>query len=148
MKHYLLTLSVLALSAMSVLAPSAKATEWDKKTTITINRAIEIEGTILPAGSYVLRLVDSDAERYTVRIFDAAGNHVIKTVFATPTFMFEPSDGSQFKFYESKDEQPPALHTWFYPGDQTGFEFKASHRSKVMDPALGASATASTGSTN
>jgi hypothetical protein len=148
MKHYFSTLSILALSTMGVLAPVAKATQWDKKTNITINQPIEVEGTVLPAGSYVLRLVDLAAERYTVRIFNAEENRVIKTVFATPTFMFEPSDGSQFKFYESNDGQPPALHTWFYPGDQTGFEFKASHRSKLMDPALGASATASSGSTN
>lgn len=148
MKHYFSTLSILALSTMGVLAPVAKATQWDKKTNITINQPIEVEGTVLPAGSYVLRLVDLAAERYTVRIFNAEENRVIKTVFATPTFMFEPSDGSQFKFYESNDGQPPALHTWFYPGDQTGFEFKASHRSKVLDPAQGASATASSGSTN
>lgn len=148
MKHYCSILPVLGLSAMSVLVPSAKATEWDKKTTITINQAIEIERTILPAGSYVLRLVDFDAERYTLRIFNADRNRFIKTVLATPTFMFEPSDGSQFKFSEPKDEQPPALHTWFYPGDQTGFEFKPSHRSKGLDPAQGATATASTGSTN
>ena len=103
MKHYFSTLSILALSTMGVLAPVAKATQWDKKTNITINQPIEVEGTVLPAGSYVLRLVDLAAERYTVRIFNAEENRVIKTVFATPTFMFEPSDGSQFKFYESND---------------------------------------------
>jgi hypothetical protein len=29
-------------------------------------------------------------------------------------------------FYDAENGQPPALHTWFYPGNPIGFEFKAS----------------------
>lgn len=79
---------------MGVLAPRRESNQWDKKTNITINQPIEVEGTVLSAGSYVLRLVDLAAVLYTVRILKAEENRVIKTVFATPTFMFELSDGA------------------------------------------------------
>jgi hypothetical protein len=41
-----------------VFATSAKADEWDKKTTITINQAIQIQDAVLQPGSYVLKLVN------------------------------------------------------------------------------------------
>jgi hypothetical protein len=147
MRHYFSALSVLALGVMGVLAPNVKASEWDKKTNITINKSIEVEGTVLPAGSYVLKLVDSPSERYLVRILNTEENRVIATVFTTPLYKFRPADNSEFKFYESENGQPPALHTWFYPGESVGFEFKAS-RGNAVESAQGASATASSAATN
>ena len=127
MKHYFSTLSVLALSAMGIFAPNVKADERNKKTNITINQAIEVEGTVLPAGSYVLKLADL-TDRHVVQIFNAQENHLIATVFAVPAERLVPPDNSEFKFYELGSGQPPALHTWFYPGDQIGFEFREVHR--------------------
>jgi hypothetical protein len=37
---------------MGVFAPTVKADEWNKQTNITINQPIEVEGTVIPAGSY------------------------------------------------------------------------------------------------
>jgi hypothetical protein len=147
MKHYLSALSALALGATGVLAPNVKASEWDKKTNITINRPIEVEGTVLPAGSYVLKLVDSSSERFLVRILNAEENRVFATVFTIPIYKVRPADNSEFKFYEPENGQPPALHTWFYPGESVGFEFKAS-RGNAVESAQGTSATASSAATN
>jgi hypothetical protein len=147
MKHYFSALAVLALGVMGDLAPNARASEWDKKTNITINKSIEVEGTVLPAGSYVLKLVDLLSERHLVRILNAEENRVIASVFTIPIYKFRPADNSEFSFYESGDGQPPALHTWFYPGESVGFEFKAS-RGNAVGPAQGASATASSADTN
>jgi hypothetical protein len=125
MKHYFQLFAALVLSLMgSVFAPVAKATEWDKQTNITINEPIEIQDTVLPAGSYVIRLLDSASERYVVQIFNAAQDHLITTVMAIPTYKSTAPDNSEFKFYEIKKGQPAMLHTWFYPGDNTGFEFR------------------------
>jgi len=130
MKHYFSTLSVLALSAMGLLAPTAKADRLNKETNITINQAIEVEGTVLPAGSYVLRLANLD--RRVVQIFNARENHLIATVFAVPAERLDPPDSSVFRFYESESGQPPALYRWFYPGDPTGFEFRDVHRAPAI----------------
>jgi hypothetical protein len=133
---------------MGVLAQDAKADERDKKTNITINESIEVESTVLPAGSYVLRLVDLPAERHLVRILNAQENRVIATVFAAPIDRFVPASSSEFGFYKSESGQLPALHTWFYPGDSVGFEFKASRGAAVVQAAHAASAAASIVSTN
>ena len=56
-------MSILALSVMGIFAAIVKAYEWDKKTNITINQPIEVGGTVLPVGSYVLKLVGSSSVR-------------------------------------------------------------------------------------
>lgn len=106
-----------------VFVPVMKADEWNKKTNITINQSIEIQGTVLPAGSYVIKLLDSPTERYAVQILNAGETHIITTIFAIPTYRFRPAANSEFSFYEPESGQPEALHTWFYPGDNVGFEF-------------------------
>jgi hypothetical protein len=126
MKHYFLTTATLALSLMgSVLVPALKADEWNKSTKITIDQSIDVQGTVLPAGSYVIKLLDSPSDRHTLLIFNAAENHLITTVLAIPAYRLVPTGDSRFKFYEVAPGQPPALHTWFYPGDNSGFEFRA-----------------------
>jgi hypothetical protein len=126
-KHYVRMIPVLALSLIGgVLSPVVKADGWNKKTTITINQPIDIQNTNLPAGSYVIKLLDSPAERYIVQIFDAAEKRIITTVFAIPVYRDRAAGNSDFTFYNFENGQPAALHTWFYPGDSTGFEFTST----------------------
>jgi len=54
----------------SSFVPSLKADEYDKRTIIRISQPIDVQGTILPAGKYVLRLQDSSSNRDIVYIFD------------------------------------------------------------------------------
>jgi hypothetical protein len=148
MRSYLSTVPVLALSVMGMFAPTVKADERDKKTNITIDQAIEVEGTVLPAGSYVLKLVDLPSKRQLVRILNAQENRVIATVFATPIYRFQPTDNSEFSFFESEVGQPPALHAWFYPGDPTGFEFRKANGPATVEAAQRQSTTASNAASN
>ncbi|MGA2602326.1 MAG: hypothetical protein ABSH09_35620 [Bryobacteraceae bacterium] len=145
MSNALSTMSILALSVMGMFAPTVKADEWDKKTNITINQAIEVEGTVLPPGSYVLKLVDSP-NRNLVAIWNEYENRLIATVFTIPIYRFQSPDNSKFRFFESEVGQPPALHAWFYPGDQTGFEFRKA--AATVEAAQRQSTTASDASSN
>jgi hypothetical protein len=125
MKNYLRMTAALALSFVgSALVPELKADDWDKKTVITIDQAIDVQGTVLPAGSYVMKLLGSPDQR-TVEIFNAAENHLIVTVLATPVSRFNPTDRSEFRFYDGAAGQPQALRAWFYPGDDIGFGFRS-----------------------
>ena len=146
MSNSLSTMSILALSVMGMFAPTVKADEWDKKTNITINQAIEVEGTVLPAGSYVLKLVDSPSNRNLVSIWNEDENRLIATVFTIPIYRFQPPVNSEF--FESEVGQPPALHAWFYPGDQTGFEFRKANGPATVEAAQRQSTTASDASSN
>ena len=144
MKHNFTPFAALALSLMGgVLAPAVKADEWNKKTNITINQPIKVQDTVLPAGSYVIKLLDSPSDRYIVQIFNAEENHLITTVFAVPVLKSHAPDSSEFKFYESESGQPAALHTWFYPGESTGYEFRAGREGVAPELSI-ADATSST----
>jgi hypothetical protein len=86
-KHEFRTIAALAVSLMvGSLVPAVKADEVDKKTNIKIDQAIDVQGTILPTGSYVLKLLGSPPDRYTVQIFNARENHVIATILANPVY--------------------------------------------------------------
>jgi hypothetical protein len=124
MKPNLTVFAALAMSLMSsAFVPSLKAGEWDKKTTITISQPVAVQGTILPAGQYVLRVQDSSSLRDVVYIFNSEETQLITTVLAIHAGRMQPTDKSDFSFYESHAGEPAALHTWFYPGDDSGFEF-------------------------
>jgi hypothetical protein len=122
MKHLFTSIAALTLMG-SGLVPALKADEWDKKTIITIDRSIDIQGTVLPPGSYVMKLLAGSVDRHTVQIFNVEQNRFVATIMAIPAWKIQPSDNTAFTFYEPAGGRPPALHTWFYPGDNDGLEF-------------------------
>src|ERR1700756_5515903 len=69
----LIKTGALALALLTTtLAPSATADEWDKKTLITVQGgAVQIQGTVLQQGQYVLKLADSQSERRILLLFNA-----------------------------------------------------------------------------
>jgi hypothetical protein len=76
-KCYFRTIAALAVILTgSVLVPALKASEWDKKTQIKIDQSIDVQGTVLPPGSYVMKLLGSPDGR-TVAIFNADENRLI-----------------------------------------------------------------------
>jgi hypothetical protein len=124
MNRYLTVFVALAMSLMSsALVPSLKASEWDKKTIITISQPVMVEGTLLPAGQYVLKLQDSSSSQDVVYIFNGEETRLITTVLAIHAYRLQPTDKSAFSFYETPAGQPAALRRWFYPGENEGFEF-------------------------
>jgi len=132
MKHYLSVLTALATSLMSSpLILSLKASDVDKKTIITISQPVGVEGTILPAGKYVLKLQGDQSTRNIIRIFDGDGRRLITTILAAHAYRLQPTGDTEFKFYDSPAGQPTALHTWFYPGDSSGFEFRQPNKAAV-----------------
>lgn len=104
--------------------PFAKADEWDKKTIITTNEPIQIEGKVLAPGQYVMKLLES-ADRHIVQIYDVDHSKLEMTVLAIPAYRFEPSGDTRLTFWEMPPGRAPALRTWFYPGDNSGLEFSA-----------------------
>ena len=105
------------------LAPAAKADEWDKQTVLTFNEPVEIPGKVLPAGTYVLRLSDSQSDRNVVQVFTEDQKQLLATILAIPAYRVEPTGKTVVTFDERPAGSPEALHKWFYPGDTYGFEF-------------------------
>jgi hypothetical protein len=144
MKRNLPVFAALATVLMSsFFVPSLKADEYDKRTIITISQPIDVQGTILPAGKYVLRLQDSSSNRDIVYIFNGEETQLITTVMAIPADRVRTPEKSEFSFYETTPGQPAALHTWFYPGNENGFEFVRSKNTGAAGSGAAVAATKS-----
>lgn len=121
---FAISLCLLAIGVFAV--PSATADEWNRKTTMTFSEPVEVPGVgaqVLPAGTYVFRILDSQSDRHIVQIFNPAEDHVFTTILAIPNYRLQTTDKTVITFRERPVGQPPALRAWFYPGRQWGEEF-------------------------
>jgi hypothetical protein len=118
---------VLFLAVLCILVvPSATADDFNKKTVITFSGPVEVPGVgaqILPAGTYVFKLVDSPADRHIVQILSPDEKHVFTTILAIPNYRLKTTDKTVITFRERPAGQPEALRAWFYPGRAWGEQF-------------------------
>jgi hypothetical protein len=110
-----------ALTAM--IAPGARADEWNKKTILTFSGPVQIPGATLPAGSYVFKLADIPGNRHVVQVFDKDEKKIYTTMLAVPNQRMEPSDKPIVLFSERASGSPQAVKVWYYPGETIGNEF-------------------------
>jgi len=104
----------------------ASAQRWDKKTTVNFSAPVEIPGIsaqVLPAGTYVVRLLDSLSDRHVVQIFNKDESHLYATILAIPNYRLKATDKTVMTFAERAAGEPQAIRAWFYPGDNFGQEF-------------------------
>jgi hypothetical protein len=110
----------LTLLGATFLVPKAQADEEDMKTIMTVNEPIQVPGKVLPAGTYVLKLLNPN-DRTLVAIYNADETHLITTVQGIP----DSRTGYSGKVLqvENQSEGPEALKAWFYPGYSSGLQF-------------------------
>ena len=114
------------LALTSFLAQPVIADESNKKTEFQFSQSVEIPGKVLAPGKYVFQLVDSDSDRNIVQVFseDSNGNEsLVATLMAIPDYVSETPDKAVVHFEERPSGTPEAIHSWFYPGENTGWEF-------------------------
>ncbi len=131
------TVFCMALIGLAV-APGVKADDWNRKTIINFSAPVEIPGVhlkgwgILPAGTYVFKIVDSKSDRHIVQIFSADEKTIYATILAIPNTRLVATDKTVITFRERPAGQPEALRAWFYPGRTSGEEFVYA-KSKAME---------------
>jgi len=97
---------------------------WNKKTTLTFSQPFEIPGgQVLPAGTYVFKLLDSSTDRNIVQIFNEDQTHVYATILAIPNYRLHAPENTIMNFEERPAGSPVAIKAWFHPGDTLGHEF-------------------------
>ncbi len=101
----------------------ARADLWNKKTVLTVGETVQVSGTVLPPGQYVMKLLNSQTDRHIVQIFNRDETHIIDTVLAIPRQRLVPVGHTVFTYYETPPGNVRALRTWFYPGDLVGQQF-------------------------
>src|SRR5579871_1336200 len=122
------TVSCVALIG-AVLASNVKADAWDRKTVITFSGPVEIPGVhlagwgVLPAGTYVFKILASQSDRHIVQIFSQDEKTVYATILAIPNYRLKATDKTVVTFRERPAGEPEALRAWFYPGRNWGEEF-------------------------
>ena len=113
----------------SIYVPAARADDWNRKTTITFSGPVEIPGVhlkgfgVLPAGTYVFKILDSQSDRHIVQIFNQDETTIYATILAIPNYRLKATDKTVITFRERAAGQPEALRAWFYPGRNWGEEF-------------------------
>ncbi|MGB7760166.1 MAG: hypothetical protein WBL61_10065 [Bryobacteraceae bacterium] len=124
------TATVFSLALLGVVfSPGAKADEWNRKTVMTFSGPVEIPGVhlkgwgVLPAGTYVFKILDSQSDRHIVQIFNREETVVYATILAIPNYRLRATDKTVVTFRERPAGLPEALRAWFYPGRNWGEEF-------------------------
>ncbi len=124
------TTTVLGLALLGAMSsPGVKADDWNRKTVMTFSGPVEIPGVhqkgwgVLPAGTYVFKILDSQSDRHIVQIFDKDETQVYATILAIPNYRLKATDKTVITFSERPAGQPEALRAWFYPGRNWGEEF-------------------------
>ena len=80
----------------------------------------------MAAGKYVFQLADSESDRSIVQVFseDSDGNEsLVATLMAVPNYIEQTPDKPIVHFEERPSGTPEAIHSWFYLGENTGWEF-------------------------
>ncbi len=124
------TTTAFGFALMSVVfSPGAKADNWNRKTKITFSGPVEIPGvhlkgwSVLPAGTYVFKILDSQSDRHIVQIFSQDEKTVYATILAIPNYRLRATNKTVITFRERPAGEPEALRAWFYPGRNWGEEF-------------------------
>ena len=114
------------LASLAYWATPAQADAWNRRTTLSFNQAVEVPGHVLSPGKYVFQLANLKADRDVVQVFseDKQGmDHLVTTVMAVPDYRIATPTMPAITFEERHVTSPEAVHSWFYPGDNYGWEF-------------------------
>src|SRR5678810_841539 len=90
----------------TAFSPRVKADDWNRKTEITFSGPVEIPGVhltgwaMLPAGTYVFKILDSQSDRHIVQIFNQDETTIYATILAIPNYRLRATDQTVITFRE------------------------------------------------
>lgn len=106
-----------------ILLPSARGDEWSKETKFTFPEPLQIASVVLPAGTYWFKLIDDGNSSRFVFLVRTEDKKLVAKLIAIPIHRWAIEDDTTLKFWETPRGTPPALRSWFYPGDYCGYGF-------------------------
>ena len=115
-----------SIAILLMLSGTASAQLTNYATVVTFSGPVEVPGAspqVLPAGSYLFKVVDSKVNRNIVQISNKDETHIYTTILAIPTHREEATDKTVITFDERPAGQPPAIRAWYYPFEKSGQEF-------------------------
>jgi hypothetical protein len=113
--------SVLLLGWITLAIVSAQPV--DKRTFFTFSAPVAVPGVTLPPGKYIFRIVDPTSGGKVVQVVSADGTKPYAMFFAIPAERLTPAEQPEIRFMETPEGVPPAIKTWWSPGETIGREF-------------------------
>lgn len=121
-RSYMITFLATALAGV-LTVPTLSADPVYKLTEVTFAQPVEIPGMVLPAGTYVLKLLDPYMDQDIVRFYNPKMDHMYAMVFAVRAFRLEATNRPLVTLEERAHGAPPAIKKWFASGENWGEEF-------------------------
>jgi hypothetical protein len=118
---YIFGIGLAALMLTAAYSTAAQASISDHTTIFTIPTPVEIPGRVLAAGTYIFKQVDDQMN--TWEIVNKRDNKVVATMFAIPDEIAKTPTKPILTLAETTRTAPEAIHSWFYPGENIGWEF-------------------------
>src|SRR3954463_3233479 len=104
-----------AVALTALLAPGARADEYNKMTLFTFSGPVMLPGLTLPAGTYMFKLPDTQMNRRgLVQVFNQKGTKLLRTLMVVPNQMMDIPSDPIVRFSERPAGAPQAVKTWFY----------------------------------
>jgi len=125
LRHSTLVVGAAVLSMLTWQTAFAQL-DTEHKTVVSFTGPVEVPGSnpqVLPAGSYMFKVVDSKSNRNIVQVSNKEETHVYTTILAIPTHRDEETDKTVITFEERAAGAPQAIRAWFYPHERSGQEF-------------------------
>ena len=107
---------VLLLS--SVLPPALQASTGEEISIFHFRAPVQLPGRVLPAGSYLFRLAQSDSEMNVVEIKNPQQTKLYGVFLVKPEFHLRLPKRSTIIFEPRAHGQPLAIRAWFYQGSR------------------------------
>ena len=111
------TLRYMVVSAFALLISTAAFAQSPEVSMLQVTEPLDVGGTILQPGNYVIKLIRSPYDRNKVQVTSVNGDTVFATLLTVP-HQLEPGEevpNTKFVFYPAEAGLPRALRTWFAP---------------------------------
>jgi hypothetical protein len=115
-----------SLALSFLMTKPVMADEVNKRTEFQFSAPVQIPGKVLVPGKYVFQIADSSSDLNIVQIFSEGSNgkeSLVATLQTTPDHVSDTPDKPLIHFEARPSGSPEAIHSWFYPGENTGWEF-------------------------
>jgi hypothetical protein len=113
---------LIGVGLTGMMIPCAKAAGL-QKTIFTFSTPVEIPGQVLPPGTYVFKLVDSETDHSIVQVSNESESHVYGTFLTISDFRLNPTEKTVITLEERAAGSPEAVKTWFFEGANYGHDF-------------------------
>jgi len=119
----MVVISVCAVALIASLRSTTFAQPLDKRTYFTFSGPVAMPGVTLPSGKYLFRIADVGASGHVVQVLNEDGTKIYGTFFSIAAERPVVPEKPEVRFMETASNNPPAIRTWWYPGQRRGYEF-------------------------